>query len=132
MIINCDNIGLLDDIYVHDSIFESISYLYDEKSLCIVMKNQFVNKRYRIEFKQVKYISMQMLQLWGCGDTVVGWYSSNIDNMVEGLKYNQYFNERQMLQELTDQISIVIQMSSGDEMYVVCDSIYFLEDKDKE
>ena len=65
MKINYQNENIIDDsIYIHDSVFESIVYNYNDDSIFVVCVDYYKDKRKKILFKNVIYMESVSCDFW--------------------------------------------------------------------
>lgn len=122
---------LIDDIYVHDSFFAGFCYNYEEKKISFSCKNNFLKKCFSFDFQNVIFLNVQSCGFWGGGNCVL-WIE-----LLENSKYMQELVARanktnsfefSALDTKTRFLEIEIQINSGDAIFIICESLDFLEE----
>lgn len=130
MVFNFDNQAALEDIYFHDSVFSGFVCDYDRRQVRFDLRHGWSGKRYHLCFRSVVALEMQGCAFWGCGNSVYHlWIDENPD-------YFHRFAERHredsykcsLLDEGTCFMSVIMQLHSGDELRLTCESVEVTEE----
>lgn len=127
MIINNENPYISEEIYLHDSVFDDIIYNYLNRTIEISFNSYFLKKTYNFTFKNVLCLSVQSCELWGPSDRVAAWeIMDDNSKFINEIKSNKYYDEKTSY-PMEEFIGILFQLVSGDEIYILCESISIAE-----
>jgi len=133
MKINYENKYIINDIYVHDSIFEGFTYKEDEKEVLIEMRNYFLKKTFKIKFCNTIVLNCEMCQFWGRSDNILNWEIDNVQSFLKDVikkqKENEKLYEFSLLSKGKKYIESRFIQSSGDVITIVCEYIEFQEEE---
>lgn len=132
MRIDYKNKDQINQIYVHDSIFEGFIYREEDKNLYINLKNYCINKIFKLLFCNVLIINCELCQFWGESPNILDWEVSENGSIIQNIKKKQKENNKLYSNSLVDleksYMEVKITFTSGDIIEIVCEYIEFEED----
>lgn len=127
MIINSKNQHEFNKLCLHDSIFSGFVYDYETQTVKLSCENHLESKHFELAFKQVVAINVQSCCFWGQSNRIYDVWIDEDPEYFEKLLHIQAENaERYSLSNLdrgASYISVVIQLISGDDIHITCESI---------
>ena len=64
MIIYNENKSIIDELYIHDSIFTGFNYDYINRKVYFVCENPYLNMKFDFKFHNVLLLNMQSCSFW--------------------------------------------------------------------
>lgn len=130
MVFNFDNQTALEDIYFHDSFFEGFTYDYDQRQMRFDLRHEWNGKLRHLCFRNVVALELQGCAFWCPSNSVYHlWIDENPD-------YFHCYEERHrqdpyktsLLDDGIRFISVMMQINSGDELRLTCESVEVTEE----
>lgn len=116
---------------IHNSDFYGFSYRENDKILFIELLNFSLNKSFKIQFQNVLVLNCEMCQFLGRNISINDWKLSQEDTLIKNITEKQKSNEKKynssLLSVQKKYIEITINLKSGDNIEIVCESIDFEE-----
>ena len=127
MIFDFENAKTIEDIYFHDCVYEGFSYDYDHREVRLELVHEWMKKRYSLCFRNVVALQIQGCGFWGGGNSVYYLWVDENPAYFHELEELQAKNPENYRYSQLDQgarfISIIMQLHSGDELKVTCESV---------
>lgn len=127
MIISFKNQQAFNELYLHDSIFLNFNFDYEHRMIKISYKNHEEQKLYELTFRQVVAFQAQTCCFWGPSSRIYHAWIDEDPVYFESLLRIQAENAEKYSSSNLDRglsyISIVLQLISGDDIRITCESI---------
>lgn len=132
MLVNKDNINSMDKLKIHDSEITNVSLQYDVNIAKMYINSYHLKKDMVIVFKEVLYLEMTDIKLWGKGEYILDWELNEDDKMLHNfmeIQKKELQEEYVVWSKLTesnnmdDFFSISFVLNSGDKVTVICKEI---------
>lgn len=127
MIITSENQHEFSKLCLHDNIYSGFVYDYETQTVKLSCENQLESKHFEFVFQQVVAINVQSCCFWGPSNRIYDVWIDEKPEYFEKLLHIQAENtERYSLSNLdrgVSYISVVIQLISGDDIHITCESI---------
>lgn len=129
MIIKNENKNIINDLYIHDSIFEGYSYDYENRIITFSCDNHYLKKRFKFKFNNVIFSKLQSCCFWGINccyiydvklreNTDDFHQLMNIKNTNPDWFKNSYLDKKDI-----EYITIEFKLNSGDTILIICENI---------
>lgn len=126
MIINCRNSKIIDNIYIHDSIFSGFSYNYKSREIFLECEQRYLNKRFRFLFHNVILCNMQSCSFWHGGNSILDISleesSSQMNELIEIQNQHKELYKGSYLDQGISYLQIKFEINSGDILFIICES----------
>ncbi len=130
MIIDVSNGKIINskEVYIHDNILEELCFNRTEKRLHLsVLKEEYNNKRFSIDFLNVIGFEMTSCDFWGSSPYILDFeYVEHNDNKIIPKLFEKKNNNDYPFCLLKDQekyIETIITFASGDQLIIACERI---------
>lgn len=132
LVFNYNNKEMIDELYIHDSVYEGFQYDYDERQVTLVCKNYYLNKTYNFKFLNVIFCKLQSCCFWGCN----GFYihhmelkddADDLENLMSIKDTKPDWYEHSALDKGIKYICVEFLINSGDTLLIICESIDLTE-----
>ncbi len=131
MIFNFENAKAIEDIYFHDCAYEGFAYDYKQRAVRLELVHEWQKKRYSLCFQNVVALQVQGCGFWGGGNSVYYLWIDDDPAYFRALEVLQAKNPENYRHSQLDQgiryISIIMQMHSGDELKITCETVEVAE-----
>ena len=131
MIICNENKSVIDDLYIHDSIFTGFDYDYINRKICFICENPYLNRKFYFEFYNVLLFDMQSCSFWHGGNRILDIFieksTPQMNELLEIQKQHQELYEGSYLDRKILYLQIKFQINSGDVLLIICEYIEFKE-----
>ena len=127
MIITSKNQQEFSRLCLHDSIYSGFVYDYETQSIMLSCENHCENRCFDLTFRKVVALNAQNCCFWGSSNRIYGAWIDDKPEYFEKLLYIQAENAELFSLSKLDRgvsyVSITIQLISGDEIHITCESI---------
>lgn len=131
-IINYENQKALEEIYFHDCAYKGFAYDYPSREVRFDLVHRWMGKRYSLCFQNVVALEMQGCEFWLSGNAVYHIWIDDEPAYFCRLEDIQAQNGENYRHSRLDQgicyISIIMQLNSGDELKLTCESVDVTEE----
>ena len=131
MIICNENKSVIDDLYIHDSIFTGFNYDYINRKVYFVCENPYLNKKFDFKFHNVLLLDMQSCSFWHGGNRILDIFieesTPRMNELFEIQKQYKELYEGSYLDQKILYLQIKFQINSGDVLLIICEYIEFEE-----
>ena len=128
--INNDNKNEVNNLYIRDSIFTGFQYDYTERQILLTCNNAYLNKSFFFKFNNVIFSKLESFQLWGEGSRIMYIAleedAKELDELTKKYSSKPDYKLSYLGQE-TPYLVINFLINSGDELYIICESIDYVE-----
>lgn len=128
--INNDNKNEVDNLYIHDSFFTGYQYNYTERQITLTCNNDYLKKTFFFKFNNVIFSKLESFALWGKGANIM--YISleedarKLDELTQKYSTTPDYKLSYLGQE-TPYLIINFLINSGDELFIICENIDYVE-----
>lgn len=133
MRINDNNKDIVNQIHIHDSIFDGYTYRYNRREISLVCKQiNFNNQTDRcrvhyFNFNNVVSCHMQSCFFWGGGSNILNIYYKDNDpqlmQLIERQETNKELYSGSYLDRGIKYLIIALEINSGDVLTIICENI---------
>lgn len=127
------NRKIMDEFRIHDSEFSGLNYDYDKRIIEMICNNYCLEKTVSIKYNNVIFFEVQSCCFWSEGNNIRGIYIEEHSDKLQELKKIQDINgEEYQTSYLNREImymQVTIELNSGDEIHIICQSIDWNESK---
>ncbi len=128
--INNDNKNEVNDLYIHDSDFTGFQYSYTERQITLTCNNTYLNKTFFFKFNNVIFSKLESFNLWGDGIRIM--YIALKDDARELDELTKKYSSKpdyklSYLGQETPYLLIKFLINSGDELFIICENIDYVE-----
>lgn len=131
------NKQLIDNLNIHDSLFDGFNYNYSEHQISISCTNNYLNKIFSFKFCNVIYCKMQSCLFWGPGYNIYDIYNTKFpEEFIKQIdetknKKPEWYSKSAVGNEI-EYIAVEFAINSGDTLLIICESIDLTEVKIKD
>ncbi len=122
----------IENLYIHDSIFNGFYYDYEKRQIKFSCKNYFLQKMFYFVFNNVILCNIQSCSFWHGGNNILEIYLKSDNLQMEQLMKTQNSNQELYSGSYLDKgiiyFSVEMQMNSGDTILIICEAIDVLEE----
>ena len=131
MKINYRTVEKLNEIYLHDAVFEGFNYDYEKKQVIIEMaawgtETERYDRRYRFTFFNTLGIEVLAGDFWGPTPHVYDWETvsgAEGDFVKKIINEDKFDNLKYRIENIEYILNTTIEISSGDKVKIVCETI---------
>lgn len=131
MIIYNENKSIIDELYIHDSIFTGFNYDYINRKVYFVCENPYLNKKFDFKFYNVLLLDMQSCSFWHGGNRILDIFieesTPQMNELFEIQKQYKELYEGSYLDRKILYLQVKFQINSGDVLLIICEYIEFEE-----
>lgn len=127
MTIDLNNQYAIEDLYLHDSIFQGFCYDYESREISFACYNPHQRTKHSILLKNIVAFNVQSCEFWGAESRIYDiWIDKEptyFEQLLQLQKLHKQEYEFSCLDKGVSYISVVIQLVSGDEFKFTCQTI---------
>ena len=131
MNINFANKNEINNIYVHDSIYEGFTYTYNQRTIEMNCKNFYLHKEFHFQFNNVIFCEMQSCSFWRGGNYILNISleenSQQLNDLLKLQSQHKDLYKGSYLDREINYLSIRVEINSGDTMLIICENVDFVE-----
>ena len=132
MRITCANKQQLDEVYIHDALFDGFSYDYERRTIRMVCSKPWEYWRVSLCFENVIFFSHQSCDFWGRGGNVM-WLSvvenpEALQKLLAKQAEDPNLYQHSWLDRGIDYLALELVTNSGSELLVICEALEMLEE----
>ncbi|HIW51152.1 MAG TPA: hypothetical protein IAA10_09410 [Candidatus Blautia intestinavium] len=124
----------IQNLYLHDSLFKGFTYDYEERKLSLSIMNEEESKKIVLTFSDILFLKMEAYGLWGKGVERINsmWLEEKSDYMNKAQKLlaeeKEKYPECYEHAPAINYFQINLQVLSGDEISIICESMDWEEE----